>query len=125
MLTSEDRLQSDCFLWFHNSYPSLRGLLFHVPNGGSRDAREGNKFKAMGVTPGIPDLILLLPGGGGRIVGIEFKTETGALSPVQKTLHTTWRGVGCNVEVVRGVEVFKELIIIHCGAPANATNQQE
>lgn len=117
MQTSEDRLQSDCFLWFHNNYPQYRGLLFHVPNGGNRDAREGNKFKAMGVTPGIPDLILLLPESGGKIMGIEFKTETGRTSPAQDKIHSAWRGVGCYIEVVRGVERFKEIIQKACGAP--------
>ena len=117
LITREDRLQSDCFLWFHNSYPAYRGLLFHVPNGGNRDAREGNKFKAMGVTPGIPDLILLLPNQGGKIMGIEFKTSEGRVSPAQVKLHTTWRGVGCNIEVVRSVEVFKALIQQACGVP--------
>lgn len=32
---------------------------FHCPNGGKRDAREGARFKAMGVLAGVPDLFFL------------------------------------------------------------------
>ena len=120
MLSSEDRIQSDSFLWFHNNYPALRGLLFHVPNGGSRDAREGNKFKAMGVTPGVPDLLLIKPGGNGQMAGIEFKTETGALSPIQRILHGKWSDYGVTVHVVRSVDAFKEIIINYCGEPQSS-----
>ena len=56
---SEDELQQKCFFWHWNNYPTKRNLLFHVPNGGSRSKREGARFKAMGVIPGVSDLILL------------------------------------------------------------------
>lgn len=32
---------------------------FHCPNGGKRNAREGAKFKRMGVKSGVPDIIIL------------------------------------------------------------------
>ena len=32
---------------------------FHCPNGGSRNAREGAKFKRMGVKAGVPDIIII------------------------------------------------------------------
>lgn len=34
---------------------------FHVPNGGKRNAREGAKFKRMGVKSGISDCIIITP----------------------------------------------------------------
>lgn len=36
-------------------YPCLKWL-YHTPNGGRRNAQEAQKFKAMGVRPGILDL---------------------------------------------------------------------
>lgn len=63
---SEDQLQAACFKWFDNTYPEYRGTLFAVPNGGSRDAREANKFKATGVIAGVSDMIWVLP------VNVEF-----------------------------------------------------
>ena len=43
---------------------------FHVPNGGNRSQREANKFKAIGVKAGIPDLIIL---NDGNAIFIELK----------------------------------------------------
>ena len=42
---SENRIQQECYMWFHNTYPEYRGLLFAVPNGGARSAIEGKLFK--------------------------------------------------------------------------------
>jgi hypothetical protein len=60
---SEDGEQLALFQWIalHSStYPELKWL-HHSPNGGSRNKREGAKFKAMGVKRGFPDLTLPLP----------------------------------------------------------------
>lgn len=56
MRKSEDRLQSECFQWFHNSFPDLRMLLWAVPNGGKRNKQEAAKLKATGVVKGVHDL---------------------------------------------------------------------
>jgi hypothetical protein len=58
---SEDGEQLALFQWIALSgIPELRWL-HHSPNGGSRNKREGAKFKAMGVRRGYPDLSLNLP----------------------------------------------------------------
>ena len=102
---SEDQLQSSCFLWVHNNYPQLRGLLFHVPNGGNRNPREGNKLKAMGTIPGIPDLILIHP-----LTAFELKTSTGILSTDQKKIHAKWRDKGIDVHVIRSLDEFQRIV---------------
>jgi len=56
---SEDALQQKCYFWFWNTYPNFRGLLFSVPNGGTRDPREVKKFNLTGLVSGVSDLILL------------------------------------------------------------------
>lgn len=38
-------------------WPELE-YIYHVPNGGSRNAREAANLKAQGVKPGVPDLEL-------------------------------------------------------------------
>lgn len=116
---SEDKIQSDCFMWFYNAYPVLRGLLFHIPNGGQRSAREANKFKAMGVIAGIPDLFLSIPSRNknglntGLYYGlyIEMKTPTGVLSKEQKEIHIKLIAQGYHVTVCRSLEEFKSLIL--------------
>lgn len=106
-VTSESRLQSDCFTWFHNSFPSQRQMLFHVQNK-ARNAIEGNKFKAMGVVKGISDLILILPG---RVVFIELKTDTGTQSADQKLFEMKVKARGFEYLIMRSLEEFQGYIM--------------
>ena len=103
---TEAQLQANCYQWLHNTYPELRGFFFAVPNGGARHAREAVLLKATGTVPGVPDCLLIWP----AFVAIEFKTEQGALSTVQKELHLKWAKNGLRVEVVRSVERFQSVI---------------
>lgn len=105
---SELQLQAQCFQWAHNTYPQLRKLLFAVPNGGTRHAREAMSLKASGVVSGIPDLICLYKG---IPVGIEMKELNGRLSPDQKAVHEIWLYHGIPVHVVRTFEEFQSLIL--------------
>lgn len=57
----EHELQKSCVKWFRLQYPEYTNLLFAIPNGGKRNAREAARLKAEGVTPGVPDLFLQLP----------------------------------------------------------------
>ena len=43
--------------WMEKQHPELK-LLFHIPNGGSRNKAEAANLKAQGVKPGVPDLCL-------------------------------------------------------------------
>ena len=105
-MQSEALLQSKCFQWAHNTYPLLRGLLFSVPNGGTRNAREGVLLKATGTTAGIPDMICLYRG----IVGFEFKSETGSVSPVQKKIHEIWRKNYIPVHIITTEQQFQSIL---------------
>tara|TARA_R110000851_G_scaffold332337_1_gene508162 strand:- start:4515 stop:4850 length:336 start_codon:yes stop_codon:yes gene_type:complete len=104
---SEDRLQIDCYMWFHNKYPNLRGLLFHVPNGGSRSKREGAKFKAMGVYPGVSDFLFIYDN---KLYCIELKIQKGKQSKVQKKWEDTVLNEGCIYNIVRSQSEFEVLI---------------
>jgi len=60
---------------------------------------------------GVPDRLVLLPGG--RIVFVELKTEKGTLSPLQIETHNQLRKLGCEVRTLYGksyVEGFLEEI---------------
>jgi hypothetical protein len=106
-MISEERLQADCYQWFHNTYPALRGLLWHVPNGGQRSASEANKFKAIGLVSGVADLHFFY---GGRMYFIELKTETGRLSPNQIDWIEAISIQGGEVIVIRDLETFKQYV---------------
>lgn len=104
---SEDRLQQDCYCWFHNEFRELRGLLFHVPNGGNRSGREGAKFKAMGVFPGVSDFILFYKG---EVYCIELKVDNGKQSAKQKSWEKTVKRHGMNYNIVWSLQQFQDLI---------------
>ncbi len=55
-------------------YPVLK-LLFHIPNGGSRNIREAVELKAQGVKAGVPDLMLPCANGQWHGLFIELKIE--------------------------------------------------
>lgn len=104
---TEDRLQQECFRWWNNTYPMYRGLLFHVPNGGSRNAREGAKFKTMGVVKGVSDFIFLWSG---DAFFIELKVKGGCQSQDQKHWEALVKGERFDYFVVWNFTDFKDLI---------------
>lgn len=55
---------------------------FHVPNGGARDARTGAMLKAMGVKPGVGDVMIVGPGSWAAM--LEIKPAKGGLSHAQR-----------------------------------------
>jgi hypothetical protein len=63
--------------------PELK-LIYHIPNGGRRDAREAARFKAEGVKAGVPDLCFPVSRGKYNGLYIEMKSKDGKLSDNQK-----------------------------------------
>lgn len=57
--------------------------IFHVPNGGKRTRFEAGILHAMGVSAGIPDLMLPVASGGSHGLFIEMKAGDGRLSEAQ------------------------------------------
>jgi VRR-NUC domain len=73
----------------------MRPVVAHIPNGGSRDAREASNLKIQGVLAGIPDLIIVLPCG--ESAWIEMKAKDGRVSKGQADLHTHFHALGHDV----------------------------
>lgn len=78
--------------WAKIEDDAQRPIVFHVPNGGSRDAREASNLKVQGVLAGVPDLCIVLPGG--KIVWIEMKARAGRVSLSQTDLHNHFTHLG-------------------------------
>jgi hypothetical protein len=74
---------------------------FHVGNGGYRTPIEAKVLKSLGVTAGVPDLILIRDG---KTYGLELKAHGGRLSPAQRTAHMLMRAAGAEVEVAVGLD---------------------
>lgn len=109
----EGRIQSECFVYFHNTYPEHRGLYFCVPNENSRtdsNSATGAIRRAMGVTAGVADSLMLIPRGKWHGLCVEYKREDGYQSQAQKDWQSKVEAQGYRYEVVRSLEQFKELI---------------
>lgn len=105
---SEEALQQKCYYWFHNNYPDLRGLLFHIPNGGSRSSSEGKKFKLVGVIPGVADLCFLY---NSQAYFIELKKDAfSKQSKKQKDWEDKVSSQGFFYEVIYSLIDFQTLI---------------
>lgn len=110
MRHEEDSLQMQCVAWFGWQFPSLKRLLHHSPNGGRRDAREGARFKQMGVQAGFPDLLLLVASESKHGLLIELKSRTGKQSEFQKEYQSLVEAQGYRYEVVRSLQQFMSVV---------------
>ena len=76
---SESAEQTHLFKWAayeQNSYPELK-LMFHIPNGGSRNKLEAANLKRQGVKAGVPDICLPVARGNYHGLFIEMKNASG------------------------------------------------
>ena len=95
--------------------PELQ-LLFHVPNGGSRNKAEAANLKRQGVRPGVPDLCF--PVARGKYHGLYIELKAGKNKPTehQKKWITELRAQQYAVaicygweEAARGLEKYLDL----------------
>ena len=105
---TEDQLQQQIIIWFKNEYQMHgKGLIFSVPNGGSRNLLEAKKLKQTGAMAGVSDLIVLLPS---KCIFIELKAEKGIQSDVQKAFEERVNNLSFDYFIIRSLEEFKKLI---------------
>lgn len=69
---------------YHKVYPPLK-MLFHIPNGGKRNATEAARLKAQGVKAGVPDLFIAHPSG--EYHGLFIEMKAGTNKPTDKQLQ--------------------------------------
>ena len=104
---SEASLQIQCIRWFDAQYPYWSKFLFHIRNGGSiKSAREGAKFKRMGVRKGIPDLFLSIPAYGYHGFYIELKKQGGKPSTEQIENGNSFQELGYRFEIISDLDTF-------------------
>ena len=105
-MITESKLQADCYIWFHNTFPDFRGLLCYNL-GNSRNKIDGNRNKAMGLQKGRADMTFYLHG---KAYFFEFKVETGKQSPDQVKWAELVTNHGFRYEVIRSFAEFQERI---------------
>lgn len=108
----EDQYQSEIIRWYNNNFclkhHTPRGIIFSVPNGGSRNKVEAMTLKATGLLAGVSDTILILPNG--RLLFCEVKTETGSQSHEQIEFQKRVEALGFEYWLVRGLEDFQKKV---------------
>lgn len=112
-IPTEAQEQTALFQWasmMEGRIPELR-LLYHCPNGGSRNAIEARNLRLQGVKPGIPDIFLPCARGPFHGLYIEMKRRKGGrVSVDQQRMILALRAQGYKVEVCRGWDEAKNTI---------------
>lgn len=58
--------------------------------------------------PGVPDRLIVMPGG--RVIFVELKTETGKLANIQVWQHKRYRELGADVRLIKGMDEARKLV---------------
>ncbi len=107
MKQNEALEQSALLQWTaYNSgkYPELE-LLFHIPNGGSRNKMEAYNLKKQGVKAGVPDLFLPVARGKYHGLFIEMKAGKNTTTEKQNKWIDELRKQNYKVEVCYSCEI--------------------
>lgn len=102
----ESKLQIACVTWFRLQYPEY--VLFAVPNGGFRNAKEAKILKDEGVLAGVADLFLMFPNHGYMGMFIEMKYGKGRQSTNQAEFQVKAERFGYKYIVVNSLEDFMQ-----------------
>lgn len=112
---SEIQLQGAAWQYLTNTWQQLYGLLFHVPNGGSRGGIEGKQLQAAGVTPGVPDLVLIWRGTvhaiEAKVWDKQFELPAMGCSKEQIAIHRKWATQGIKVHMAFSAEQIVEIVL--------------
>lgn len=101
----EDLLQQKIIIWYKNEYQRHgKGLIFAIPNGGSRNIIEAKKLKSTGMMAGVSDLIILH---NGKTLFCELKIEKGIQSEKQKEFETKVSNLGFEYKIIRSLQEFE------------------
>ena len=107
---TESKLQQEIFNWYQNNYclkfHEPRGLIFSIPNGGTRNKLEAITMKATGLLAGASDLVVIFPNS--KLAFVELKTEKGTQSDKQKNFEKRVTDLGFEYKLIRTLEEFKQ-----------------
>jgi len=104
-----------------SKWPEL-ALLYHIPNGGTRDAIEGRHLKQQGVKRGVPDLCLPVARGAYHALYVELKTDTGRATAEQKWWGERLKDQGNMWQVCHGWEAAVATLEWYLSLPSEAAS---
>lgn len=115
---SEDELQRFAAELLNLALPK-DWLWWHTPNEGYRTRAARGIAKAHGMRAGVPDVIIMGPGG--RIVMVELKTAKGTLSKAQRIFAAEALELGVTVHVARSPDEIMRVLVEEEGVPLRLT----
>lgn len=104
--------QVKLFNWLsfmRGKYPEL-DLMYHIPNGGSRNVKEAANLKRQGVRAGVPDLCLPVARGSFHGLYIELKYDKNKPTNFQQQWLKNLQQQGYAVKVCYGWEDASKVI---------------
>lgn len=111
--TAKEDVEQECLLrwseFVKGKYPEVR-LLYHIPNGGSRNKLEAEHLRRQGVKAGVPDLCLPVPRGRYHGLYIELKAKDNTPTQKQKDWLADLDAQGYKTAVCWGWETASELL---------------
>lgn len=111
--TEQEALITWCRI-FESRYPELE-MIYHVPNGGSRNRIEAANLKRQGVKAGVPDLCLPVPENGYHGLYIEMKFGKNKTTKDQEEWLKRLSQYGYKTAVCYGAEEAREVIKEYIG----------
>lgn len=109
---SENIIQQQIVIWFNNNYclksHIQRGLIFSVPNGGTRNLKEALTLKSTGLLGGVSDLIIILPNG--KLIFVEVKHGKNKQSDNQRIFQSRVEKLGYDYWLVYSLDEFINLV---------------
>jgi hypothetical protein len=109
-------LQLQISLIEHLKYRARPGVVyFHVPNGEERDKRVAAKLKAMGVLPGVSDLVFVWLDDSGHLhnLYLELKARKRTMSPEQLVFCDRVTDAGAQYAYVDNIDDALRLLRAH------------
>lgn len=89
---------------------------YHPPNGGNRDLIEASKLKRLGVSPGVPDIVIPIAVEPYHSLYIELKrTKGGSVSPEQKDWLEWLNFNGHRAVICKGADAAIEIVKQYLG----------
>lgn len=114
--TTEAQEQVALFEWAERArgkYLEL-AMLYHIPNGGSRNPIEARHLREQGVRAGVPDICLPVPNLQYTALYIELKCRDGGrISSAQREWITALNRVGCRAVVCKGWDEARDEILMY------------
>jgi hypothetical protein len=123
---SEDDLQISCFQWIELMRPAhpILEWIIHVPNGGKRPRGAAGRLKAMGVKPGVLDVLLPLPFNGWSGLAIEMKVGRNKTTEQQDDWLEVFEASGYYTAVCYTLEDFMAQVTLFLNCKSPIANDQ-